>query len=183
MLCRVNVKELDLYPEIRELGGGLTMRKATPEDLLQAIKDSPEHFDTAFVDGVLERGDICVGAFDGEHMVAWAWASFCIAPHGDGLWVKIAPPYSYGYKWFTKPKYRGRDIIGKLTELRDKLTAEAGPTHHVGFTETHSYASLTSSSRLGTRCVGHAGYFKLFGKAYPFRTPGAVKHTFRFVRA
>jgi hypothetical protein len=30
--------------------------------------------------------------------------------------------------------------------------------------------------------VGYAGYFKLIGKTYPFRTPGAAKHTFRFVR-
>ena len=181
-LCRIVVLRIEDYPQSAELRGGLEMRKAGREDLMVAMQDQPGHFSLSFIDDALSRGDYCVGAFDGCRMVAWAWASLKQAPHGDGLCVEIEPPYSYGYKWFTTPEYRGQGIIGQLTILRDKLGAELGCSHNLGFIETHNYASWASSQRLGSRTVGYAGYFKLFGKAFPFRTPGVVKHTFRFAR-
>jgi hypothetical protein len=182
VVCRINIVDLDSNADIRALPDGLTMRQATHEDLLAAIEESPTHFNRTFIDECTARGDFCVGAFDGRHMVSWAWVAAEAAPHIEGLCVKVEPPYSYGYKWFTKPEYRGKDIIARITQLRDKLSADAGCTHNVGFIETHNYASLTSSSRLGGRCVGHAGYLSLFGRFYPFRTPGVVKHKFRFLR-
>lgn len=182
MLSYITVIRIDDYPLVTSLGDGLTMRKATRDDLVAAAQENPNELSLTFIDDALARGDYCVGAFDGSHMVAWAWASFTTAPHGDGLWVEVNAPYSYGYKWFTKPEYRGRGIIGKIAILRDKLGAESGVTHNVGFTETHNYASWQSNRRLDTQFVGYAGYFRLFGKSYPFRTPGVVKHTFRFYR-
>lgn len=182
VVCRINVVDLDANAHVRALPDGLTMRQATHEDLLAAVEESPTHFNKEFIEERTAKGDFCVGAFDGRQMVSWAWVALETAPHIEGLGVKVAAPYSYGYKWFTKPEYRGKDIIARITELRDKLSAETGCTHNVGFIETHNYASLTSSSRLGGRCVGHAGYFNLFGRLYPFRTPGVVKHTFRFYR-
>ncbi len=183
MLSYITVIRIEDYPLVTSLGDGLTMRKASRDDLLAAAEETPDQLSETFVDEAFARGDYCVGAFDGDRMVAWAWASFTTAPHGEGLWVAVQPPYSYGYKWFTIPAYRGRGIIGKIAILRDKLGAEAeGITHNVGFTETHNYASWRSNRRLDTQFVGYAGYFRLFGKAYPFRTPGVVKHTFRFYR-
>jgi GNAT superfamily N-acetyltransferase len=181
-LCRVNALEIEAYPEVAPPGGQLTIRLATREDLLAAAEEYPDQLSASFVEEAMSRGDYCVAAFDQAQMVAWAWASFDLAPHGDGLWVKVEPPYSYGYKWYTKPEYRGRGIILQLTVLRDKIGREAGRTHNIGFVETHNYASWRSTRRLGSHMVGYAGYFKLFGKPYPFRTPGVVKHSFRFVR-
>lgn len=54
-----------------------------------------------------------------------AWAAFDVAPHGDGLWVRVEAPYCYGYKWYARPDYRGRGIIGKMTLLRDMYSAGA----------------------------------------------------------
>ena len=183
VLCRISRRRIDPNPKLSDLGDGLVMRRASREDLLNAVDNDPHQFDLAFVDEALARGDICIGAFHGSEMVAWAWASFHKAPHDDGLWVHVEPPNNYGYKWFTKPAYRGKRIIGTLTLFRDKIAAESGCTHNMGFIETHNYASLHGSKRLGSQRVGYAGYFKLFGKAYPFRTPGVAKHGFRFVRA
>ena len=182
MLSRITIIEIEHYPLPTGLGHGLTMRKASREDLLTAARENPAQLSLAFVDDALARGDYCAAAFDGSRMVAWAWASFDTAPHDDGLWVKVEPPYSYGYKWYTKPEYRGQGIIGQLAIFRDKLGAETGITHNVGFTETHNYASWQTNQRLHTQFVGYAGYFRLLGKSYPFRTPGVVKHTFRFYR-
>ena len=182
MLSRITMIQIDRYPALEGLGNGLTMRKATREDLIQAAEFNPEQLSVSFVNEALAKGDYCAAAFDGEQMVAWAWASFDSAPHGDGLRVKVEAPFSYGYKWFTKPEYRGRGIIGPLANLRDQLGAETGVTHNVGFTETHNYASQRSSQRLGAIVVGYAGYLKFFGKAYPFRSRGAASHSFRFYR-
>lgn len=180
-LSRISAVEVAAYPPMIRPTDELTVRRATREDLVAAAAENPDQLSQAFVDQALSRGDYCVAAFDGAQMVAWAWASFDRAPHDDGLWVKVEAPFSYGYKWYTKPDYRGKGIILQLTVLRDRIGAESGRTHSVGFIETHNYASWQASKRLGSQSVGYAGYLKLRGRSYPFRTRGAAQHSFSFV--
>lgn len=182
MLCRVVVRSMKDDPPESDLGNGITIRQASYEDLLAAIDSMPSELNRKFIDGAFARGDLCVAAFDGSKMVASTWASFDTAPHGDGLWVKVEPPYKYSYKSFTHEKYRGRGLIGEVTRLRDSLSVAKGCQYAVGFIETHNYASLQANRRQGSRTVGYAGYLKAFGKTFPFRSPGVVSHTFRFFR-
>ena len=70
--------------------------------------------------------------------------------------------------------------VGRLT---DALCLELGYSKSLGIVESHNYASIANSLRLGNQIVGSAGYFKLFGRVYPFRSRGARRHTFRFVRS
>ena len=182
-LCRITTRPIDPDIVVADHYDGIVMRQASRDDLLAAIEAYPAQLSLEFVDAAEVRGDFCVGAFDGPRMVAWAWASSSTAPHGDGLCVKVDAPYSYSYKWFTHPEYRGNGLVPQISLLRDKISAENGCTDVVAFTETSNYSSRQSAIRLGARLVGYAGYFTVFGKSYPFRTLGVVKHTFRFVRA
>ena len=183
MFCRVYVREIGPAPAGSQASDGLMIRKATRDELLVAAKANPKQLSAEFVDDALANGQFCVGAFDGSRMVSWTWACFDTAPHGDGLCVQVEAPYEYGYKSLTLPAVRGQGVIGCVILARDQLCYQLGCTHIVGFVETHNYPSINTSKHLGSRRVGYAGYVKCFGRAYPFRTPGVVGHSFRFVRA
>ena len=134
------------------------------------------------VEAALSRGDICAAAFRNDRMVAYTWRSFSTAPHVDGLWVEFERPYRYGYKMFTHPDCRGQHLQEAIGGLTDAMCIERGYTRSISFVETHNYPSVATDLRRGNRRVGWAGYLKLFGWVFPFRSPGARRHTFRFVR-
>ncbi len=180
MLSRVHVREMQSEAVPTELENGVSIRSATREDLIRAAREMPKQLDLEFVEDALARGDICLAAFHDETMVAFIWRSFTRVPHADGLWVEVEWPYRYGYKAYTKPEFRGQGLSGWLARLGDAVCLGKGFKYGVGFVETHNYPSIKADLRVGGRKVGYAGYLKLFGKAYPFRTLGVVPHTFRF---
>ena len=182
-LCRIHVRPLQATAVEDELPDGVSIRRATRNDLLLAVEEMPNELSLDFINDALDRGDFCAGAFDGPHMVSFVWRSFSTAPHLDGLWVAFEKPYRYGYKAYTRPEYRGRHLIKSVTEYTDKLCIERGFTRGIGFVKTDNFASLAAEKKhKGYKGVGFAGYVKVFGKVYPFRSPGAKKSTFQFYR-
>jgi hypothetical protein len=182
VLCRVQARELPHGRADTVLEDGFSIRVASRAELDRAAAELPRQLNREFIDAAMARGDLCFGVFEGERMMAWVWRSFSTAPHADGLWVRVDWPNCYSYKSYTRPDLRGRRLIGRLTLYADQVCREKGCEHSVGFIETHNYASIRANERLGSRRVGYAGYVRLFGRSYPFRTPGAVPHTFRFYR-
>ncbi|MBM4202825.1 MAG: hypothetical protein FJ194_01565 [Gammaproteobacteria bacterium] len=182
VLARVSVRNITAEAVPGNVIEGLSVRLASRAELLQAAEEKPDALSTDFVNAALDRGDICVAAFDGEHLVGFIWGSFSTAPHSDGLWVKAEHPYRYGDKSFVEPQYRGQRLVFALQRARDMVCLERGYPLNVGFIETHNYPSLLATIRSGSKRVGYAGYVRLFGRSYPFRTPGVVPHTFQFYR-
>lgn len=155
------------------------MRLATRDELMEAARDPEFGLVPADVDLALARGDICAAAFDGERMVSYVWRSFSSAKYGDDLWVEIRKPYRYGYKGYTMPEYRGRHLQNSVALFTDDLCVARGHTHSLSLIETHNYPSVQSELRRHSVLVGWVGYFRIFGRTYPFRTPGARKHELR----
>jgi hypothetical protein len=182
VLCRVQVRELTTEPVDVARTDGIAIRVADHDDLEHARVEWPDQLDPAFVDPALARGDICLAAFAGGRMVAFVWRSFGTAPHADDVWVEIKPPYWYTYKMYTHRDFRGGHLAGLLAQFGDRFCQDGGYVRGIGFIETHNYRSIRANLRVGSRLVGFAGYLKLFGKAYPFRSPGAAAHSFRFYR-
>ena len=181
-LCRIHTRVLDQPAREPLLPKGFSVRVTSREELLRAAQDPVMGLNPANVDAALQRGDLCAATFDGDRMVAYVWRSFSTAPHADGLWVTFERPYRYGYKGFTHPDYRGQHLRDAPVFLTDRLCVERGFTHALAFVELGNLPSIAQDQRRDNRVVGWAGYFKLFGRVYPFRTPGARRHTFRFVR-
>ena len=179
-LCKVLVRELETDTFSSEPDDDISIRLANRQELERAAKESPHQLNAEFVDKALERGDICLAAFRNEQMVSWVWRSFSTAPHEDGLWVRVEKPYWYTYKTYTHRDFRGRRLTGLLTLYGDEFCRGSGYQRGVGFIETHNYASMRANLRLGTQVVGFAGYVRLLGKTYPFRSSRVVPHTFRF---
>lgn len=180
-LCRVHVRKHDDAP-VPELPEGMSARIASEDELMAAAARPEMGFDPQQIRAALDRGDLCGAVFDGERMVSYVWRSFSTAPHLPHLWVAVEKPYRYGYKGFTHPDYRGRRLLDAATRVTERVCLERGFTHGVGFIETHNYASVVSDLRRGNRCVGWAGYLTVFGRTWPFRTPGVRASSFRFYR-
>lgn len=113
---------------------------------------------------------------------SYTWRSFTTAPHVDGLWVAFERPVRYGYKAFTHPDYRGRHLQDLVSYHTDALSLDRGFRDALSIIEAHNFASIASDKRRGNRIVGWAGYIKAFGPVFPFRSPGARRYTFRFVK-
>lgn len=183
VLCRVLVRDLaQAAPELPD-DEGLQIRIASFDELRAAAAAAQASGLTPdFVDAAETRGDICIAAFDQGQIVAYVWRSFSRAPHEDSIWVQVQSPYWYTYKMHTVPAYRGRRLAGVLTRFGDQVCRTRGLRAGVGFVETHNYPSLKANRYAGARPVGFAGYLRLSGRVFTFRTPGVRRYSFRFVR-
>lgn len=186
-LCVVHVREQDAATRPDVDAPDIAVRVARRAELARAARDPVMELDLAAVDSALQRGDLCVAAFDRnsdpERLVAYVWRSFTTAPHVDGLWVTFERPYRYGYKALTHPDYRGRHLSDHVSRHTDALCVQRGYRYALSIIETHNFASIASDRRRGNRVVGRVGYVRLFGRIFPFHSPGARRHTFRFVRS
>lgn len=161
-----------------EAASGFSFRIADQEELTFASEDPQLDLPPDFLRRALLRGDICVGAFDGQQLVAYAWRSFRETPHSVGLVLRFSKRYRYAYKSFTRPEYRGRRLQERITPLADGLCIERGHTHGISFIETHNYPSLAMARHAVP--VGFLGYVKVFGRVFTFRSPAVRRRGFGF---
>jgi len=178
--CVVELRPLRSDPNVPTLAPGRRVRVATQEEL-DTITDDPVYEITkTFIRDSLKRGAYCMAAFDGDTIVSYTWRAFSTAPHVEGLWVEFDRRYRYGYKGFTHPDYRQQGLQNAISLLSDAECIRRGRTHGIGFIETHNYPSLISNHKRGNKRVGYAGFLRIRGRLFPFRTPGAKRHGFRF---
>jgi hypothetical protein len=176
----VRTSRLDPDPDYPMARPDIEMRVATHEELITACLDPKLHLSEEFVDAAKRRGDICYGAFHANRIVSYTWRAFGAAPHGEMLCVRAQHPYSYSYKSYTRPDYRGNRITPSLILRSDVDMLDRGFTNRVGFVEVTNYESLAMGKRIGAKVVGYAGYLRWFGRYFPFRTPGVRKTGFEF---
>jgi len=178
------VRTLSSKLTLQKLEAGITARVASPDDLHNAIKFDgllqSRFISAAFIEAALSRGDICIGVFDQSRLVSYHWLAFSTVPYRDGIWVGFEKPYYYSYNAYTDMDYRGRHLRVPAVQLADKLALSKGYKYALLYIETHNYSSIESSKYTSSKLVGYAGYVKLFGKVYPFRSRGAKKHCFSF---
>lgn len=159
--------------------GCYRMKLASREDMLAAVPDFPDQLNEEEIHRVFDQGDVCLGAFDGDRLVAFTFRCYSKAQHEPGIYIHVNKPYRYGYKAFTHPEYRGQRLFD--ASIADPICRSKGFNQSLGFIETHNYSSMKRSRRNGNRIVGMAGYFKLFGKVFAFRSSGAKQFGFAFV--
>jgi hypothetical protein len=177
-IYRVNVRQLGSGkpgPHPDRLPEGITcVRALTEADLLEGTKDDDLDLEPAFIRSALSRGDLSWGAFESEKLVGYTWRSPAMAPFRDGLWIRIGHPLHYVYKSYTRTTHRGKGIHIAITRVADQHMLELGRPAEVGFIDIANLQSLAAARSLGRRKVGWAGYMKLFGRCFTFRTPGVA---------
>ncbi len=161
---------------------GIEVRYPTREELHTAADRGDMMLDAQRLEDSLARGDLCSAAFDDGKMIGYAWNAYRSAPHIDDIWIEFRPPHRYGYKSFVLPEYRGRRISNGMATHSDAESIKRGFTHAISFVETHNYKSIRANCRHpGRRFEGIAGYFRLFDKVIPFRSPAVKRLGFRFI--
>jgi len=179
-VCQIHIREHIPNPKFPELENGFEIRLMSHEELLKYCDDPELYLEKDMINEAFARGDICVAALYHGDIVSYDWRAFTATPHMHGVWVDFKKGYRYGYKAFTRPKFRRKRLHHVASLFTDKMMLERGISRGIAFIETHNYPSLISNAKRGNECIGYAGYFNLFGKIIPFRTKGTKKHGFRF---
>ncbi|MGI9326176.1 MAG: hypothetical protein ACR2PZ_13210 [Pseudomonadales bacterium] len=171
----INVRPLaesfDIPPEHSDK---LRIARLDLEETLRAAEQDDLQLSANFVRAAFARGDICVGAFDHERLVAYTWRSTSVAPITLDLWIRIdVRPQAYGYKSFVHPGYRGRRLNDSVGRYCDPLLFQMGIKHRIAYIDLHNLSSIRGTFRdPKTQRIGYAGYRKRDSNYWTFRTKG-----------
>ena len=179
-IYRVRVRDVRTGSDSLPVIPGISIRELDPDELPEAARDPELRLAVDFVHAARQRGDRAFGAFDGSKLIAYAWRSTSTAPHSHGVWVRVHGPYSYSYKAFTVPGYRGRGIAPGLILFGDARMLELGFTRRVGFVSLTNYASLALSGPIQSSGAGLAGYIRKPGRPLIFHSNAVKKTGFEF---
>ena len=174
---------------IRPLGLSLQTQPAAIE--VRFI--TPADGDGLWTEGVLDltaakasaafaRGDVCIGAFDGGCLVAYAWLASQPAPHVDGLWMAFDPRAIYIYRAFVRPEYRGRRIAPALYSFADTVFLSQGKKYAVICVSIYNRASIAAAQRSGALTAGYTAYWSAGSWFVAMHSAGAKRCGFRFYR-
>jgi len=180
-LYRVLVRRLDPAPR-EALAAGIRFAPLEEAELRAHCADRRLELTWSSAQRSLARGDICVGAFDGDILAGYAWFAFGATPESGGVWVDVDSQASYTYRHFVRPSHRGRRLAAGLLHAADAPSAQRGCSRCVTLIYTYNRASIRASERSGARTVGYAACLRLFGRALSWRSPGARRERLRFFR-
>jgi hypothetical protein len=140
----------------------LAYRVVRSDEITRAARDPLYEISPAFLDTALTRGDLCMGAFAGERLVAFGFSSAQPTNIDADFCFSFPPGWMYNFKEFTLPAWRGRRIHAALWGARRwQILRERGVRNVVALVMATNYPSLASFRRLGFR---RAFGFAIVGK-------------------
>jgi len=172
-----SVQTRPIYPEFEmphAHAERFTFRRLDLEDALVAARDPALLLREGAVRTAFARGDICVGAYDGDRLVAYTWRTLSQAPVTDTVRIRLLrKSMRYGYKSLVLPPYRGMRLSHSVARFWDHNFLAMGVDHDVGYVALHNLASMRSTFREPNRKrIGYAGYIQVGDRHWSFRTRG-----------
>jgi GNAT superfamily N-acetyltransferase len=161
---------------------GFTFCRLDLHQLHHAAQDADLDLTLEFIAEAMQRTDECFGAYEHDLLVSYVWRACEWAPHMKTLAVRIAAPYSYTYKVFTRAAYRGRGVWPALSAATNRRCLERGRGRIIGFVEINNFSSLVSTRKLNARRVGIAGFILICGYFIPFSTRAVKRTGFQFFK-
>jgi hypothetical protein len=140
--------------------------------LRSLARDPANELDEAFLDRALEKGDRCMAILEGDRLAAYGWYSDRETEVSPGLALSFAPGWTYMYKGFTHPAYRGLRLHARGMASALIACAEEGRHGLVSFVEANNYNSLRSVHRMGYRDVGRILVVGTRGRHWIAQSPG-----------
>jgi hypothetical protein len=162
---------------------GVRVGPRSRDEMREAARDPVMDLEPSIVELAFDRGDACNGAVADGKVVAYSFRTNTgSAPHEGRIWVECSRRFTYSYKTCVHPQWRGRRLPTRGPESDAPVPGQ--PERVVGFVATHNYSSLQRIRRSDAKHsrAGVAGYVDRFGVFVGFRTPGAKRVGFRFVR-
>ena len=147
-------------------------RPLSLEDALKATTDPELLMTPEFVTQAFQRGDLCMGAYDGERLVAYVWRSLSRAPVKERLWLRVLDPRCrYGYKSMVLPEYRGQRLNTSVGRFYDHHFVAQGIVYDLGYVALDNLPSMKSTFRDPERCrIGYAAVINWSGRFWTFRS-------------
>jgi ribosomal protein S18 acetylase RimI-like enzyme len=149
-------------PGFVPIAKGITVRMATAADL-PALGSVVGPSTLAEFARRFEAGRLCAIAFDGDRVVAYAWAGFEVRPEIERFDFPLLPGEVHLFNAYTISQYRRMGVMASMLSLLSPLHA-LGARHIVVTVEKRNYPSLNFCKRIGLRPVGYARYTRLFGR-------------------
>jgi hypothetical protein len=139
---------------------GFDGRFVGEDELAEYAQDGAHDFSADFLSEACGRGDRCYALFDGRALAAYGWYSNLPTPIDEHFVLRFDPAYTYMYKGYTAPAYRGKRLhaVGMCRALR--AVTEEGRRGLVSWVFSNNFASLRSVKRMG---------YRIFGRAYVLR--------------
>ncbi len=180
--CSVLVRPLGNSAPAPRAVTGLSYRLLSSQEVQDFCADPDLDLSKDFIGAAADRGDVCVGAFDGDKVVGYAWLAFAAAPYQDSVWVKFDMRACYTYKTFVRPQWQGREIERTLRIVADDLCIWSGKSFAISFIDSRNQASIAEAQRSGAQTVATAGYVEPMGMNWAVRPPGADRFEFQFFK-
>jgi hypothetical protein len=161
---------------------GYEGRFATMDELMPYAETGEHEFSIAFVRRAFARGDRCYALFHQGTLASHGWYSnrpTAIDPYFD---LHFDPAYTYMYKGYTAPAYRGQRLhaVGMCRALR--TVTEEGKRGLISYVFSNNFASLRSVHRMGYRIFGTVIAVRAGSSALVHATRGCKAYDFRLVR-
>lgn len=171
-IFRVNVRNLSNAGPSPAFPHGVTVRLLDEIQLVHYVNDPEFDLDSRFIRRAMARGDLAFGAFEEGRLLGYTWRTSSTAPWFDGLWIRVPRLFAYAYKSYTSPFYRGRGVYAACASFADRNMRALGHPMTINMIDIANLPSHHASARMGSVRAGYAGYLKLFGKCFAFRTHG-----------
>ena len=131
-----------------------------------------------FLREALARGDRCYALFDGEALAAYGWYSDIPTPIDANFVLHFDRAYTYMYKGYTVPAYRGKRLhaVGMCRALR--AFTEEGKKGLISIVLSNNFASLHSVVRMGYRIFGDAYVLRAGSHSFVYATKACRNYGF-----
>lgn len=159
---------------------GFELRLLTPEELFRHSRDPGLDLREPMIRETDQRGDRCLGALAEGVLVGYVWFAYAVAPHVDGIWVKVPPRAVYRFKAFVRPSHRGRGIAAALYGFADPLVGKAGLDTVVDCVAVQNLPSIAASLKSGSRPLGVLAYWRTRRRFLVLHSPAVRRLGLRF---
>src|SRR6266571_5284891 len=123
---------------------GFDARFVGEDELARFAHDGAHDVSLDFLRRARARGDRCYALFDGEALAAYGWYSDLPTPIDEHFVLHFDPAWTYMYKGYTVPAYRGKRLhaVGMCRALR--AVTEEGRNGLISWVFSNNFASFRS---------------------------------------
>lgn len=139
------------------------VRSLGPADMADVAAVPWRGLDEAFFRARLERGNGCLGLYDGDRLAAFSWFDLNECNY-EGWRFPLRPGEAYLFDAFTLPAWRGRGLAPYIRYRVYEVLAARGCTRFLSVSIRTNRAAIRFKEKLGGRIVGNGWRVTLFGR-------------------
>lgn len=165
-----------LDPRFLEADDKYESRFATADELKEYAADPENDLPADFLDVALAKEDSCYAILDGDRLASYGWYTNTATLFTPGLDLVFDRSWTYMYRGFTHPAYRGQRLhaIGMARAMQH--FAENGSRGLISYVHASNFSSLRSVYRMGYRTIGKIIVVRVPGRFVVWTTGQCKQH-------